>query len=237
MANCNSGNQTLDPYQSIIDSVNNNIKTLENQSNLIKPFVDLFSSTAIDTIPSPIGDVNSALSKFTADAICATSTDLEPINQLTSDCLNEASSAVRKYLNNIAGNIEDGIDLISDIVSLPEYTLMKLFQKIFGLTGNIKGLIGGIDSKIQCVSLSGSSSEYQSQIDDSTDRINSVLNDLKLSSDGSFDSDILLDGLDEDLKTNIKAYEERANSLETEIKTNISSTVDLAATVNPKRYF
>lgn len=238
MANCDSGNQTLDPLQTILDSTNNAIGTLENQARSIKPDVTLFDSIASSiSVVSPVATFNNALTKLTAEALCASSTNLAPINDLEEACLNEALKGVKKYISNMLGNIEDGLDLVSEILALPENALMKQYQKLWKLCENIRGLVNGIDSKLQCVILADKTGEYTDQIEYSQDRVSSVIDDLKLGDDGGFDPDVLMDGLSSDLKTNMISYNTRANDLQTEILNDISSTVDLTASLNPKRKF
>lgn len=240
MANCDSGNQTLDPYQTILDNASKITKTLENQAGGILPLVHTFRELG-DAFPaediSPTSAVNSALDKMTADALCAGKTDLAPINDLAEDCLNDALRGVRKYINDILGNMGDGIDLIADILALPENLLMKLFQKLWSLCDNISGLVDGLDGKIQCVSLSGQEDDYQDQIDILNGRINTVTDDLYLSDDGSFNPDKLMGGFQGELKDNIDLYEIRSNEVQADIEDNIKTTVDLTATVNPRRNF
>lgn len=234
MANCDAGNNTLDPYQSLIDGINKTVTTLESQADFIIPLVDAFdlvvASITEPTLPSAM---TLALNKFTADAICAASTDLQPINDFVADCLTEAMSAVKRYLRNIYSNIDDGIDLITDLVTLPEYGLFKYYQKINGLADNIKDLITAIDNRIECIS----DESYDDQIDAITTRVNDVIDYLRLESDGSFDADTFLADLSGDLQTNMKAYATKAANLKTEIEANISSTVDLTASVLPKRFY
>jgi len=234
MASC-VGNNTLDPYQSVIDAVNKGVVTLENQADFIQPYIDQFDAIAATiTTPTLPSALNAALNQFTADAICASKTDLEPINDLVGDCLLEATASVKRYIKNIMYNIEDGISLVTDLITLPEGVLFTYYQRIRGLADNIKDLVTGLNNKISCVPPTGG---YQSQIDDINTKINDVLDDLRLDVDGSFDPDTFLTGLASDLADNVKSYTTRADDLQDEIMDNISSTVDLTAAVNPKRYF
>lgn len=237
---CKDNSQSLDPLQIIIDATEKRIETLELQSSSIKPYVDSFRSIGEEFDPNNISNssvVNSALDEFTAEAICAGSTSLAPINDLVADCLNEASRGVSQYLNDILKNIEEGIDFIQDILDLPESSLFKLLQKIWNLTNNIYDLVNGIDYKLQCVSISENASEYEDQTQALEARVNTVINDLYLDEDGSFDVDTLIDGFNSNLKNNIKSYKKRSDNLQSEIQDNVSNTIDLTATVNPRRFF
>lgn len=237
---CQSGNQTLDPLQTIIDASEKKINTLETQARDILPFVDDFRSQGETFDPNDISDsnaVNSALNQFTAEAICASSTDLEPINELVEDCLNEAARGVRKYVNDILGNLEDGIDLINDILALPESAMFKLLQKIWKLCDDMKDLIGGIDTKLQCVSLHSQGAAYLDQVQALESRINTVTDDLYLADDGSFDVDTLVDGFEDGLKDNMNSYKARADDLQVEIADEINTAVDLPTSINPERFF
>lgn len=239
MATC-TGVDTLDPLQTILDQTSTKIFTLERQARGIKPFVDIFRTVGSAFPPaliSPESTVNSALNEFTAEAICASSTDLAPINDLVEDCLGDALRGVKGYLSGILGKIEDGIDLIADILALPENVLMKQLQKIWKLCDDIAGLINSLDGKIQCVSTSSQGALYQSQIDDLNDRIDTVIDDLYLADDGSFDHERLMTGFHADLQTNIDSYKTRSENLQQEIQDEVSSTVDLTAMINPKNYF
>lgn len=237
---CDSGNKTLDPFQIVIDSTSSKINSLEKQSNLIVPEVTSFRTEGLGFNPaniSPTATVNSAMNDFTADAICAGSSDLDPINQFTGDCLNEALAGVRRYTQDILGNIEDGIDLISSILALPENTLMKQIQKLKNLTSNISALINSIDLKIECITSLDESGVYTSQIQDLQDRVTAVTDALYLDADGSFNADLLMDGFEADLKTNVVIYQNRATALQGEIEEGIETTLKIPATINPRSRF
>lgn len=237
---CTQANQTLDPFQIILDSSESKIDTLETQARDVQPFVDSFRTIG-DAFPagsiSPAPVVDSALAEMTAEALCASSTELAPINDLAEDCLNEGLRGVKRYLNEILGNIEDGIDLIADILALPESTLMKLLQKIWKLVDDMANLISGIDTKLQCVSLSDQAAEYQSQVDALNTRVDTVTGDLYLEDDGSFNAEKMSDGFDTDLQDNLLSYKTRSDNVQKEIVNDVTDTVDLTATVNPKRFF
>ena len=233
---CNNGIQVLDPYQSIINGLNKTSASLENAAAFMQPTVDLFDAAAdAITTPTPASTLNHALNQFTADAICASKTDLEPINQLTADCLYEATAAVKRYLKDITNILEEGTKLILDIMSLPEGLLFTYFQKVRGLTGDIKDLVTAVNFRIECVALK--TPDYEDQLFGIETRVNDVLDNLRLSSDGSFDSDIFCQNLSAGLKSNVQSYETRVDDLQAEITKNITDTVDLSAQVNPKGYF
>ena len=237
---CKDPNQTLDPMQTIIDQTESKVDTLETQATAILPDVESFRAIGDAFDPADISQssvVNSALNEMTAEALCASSTNLSPINDLTEDCLNEAIRGVKRYINDMLQNMEDGIDLIDDILALPENTLMKLLQKIWKLCANMKDLIGGIDKKLTCVSLSEQAAEYQDQIDALNTRVDTVTDDLYLADDGSFDAEKLTDGFNTDLQDNVLAYKTRSDNLQEEIVSDIGNTVDLTASVNPRNYF
>lgn len=235
---CNQ-NTSIDPLQNIIDSTTGQINTLEIQSNDIKGVVDSFRSQGIGFDVgsiSPSNTVNTALESLNTEALCATSTDIAPINDLTEDCLNTAFAGIKKYANNILENIENGLDAISELITLPEGGLMKLLQKIERLTENIKDLISGIDKKLQCVSLSQQASEYASQIAALNSRVDQVTGDLYLDDDGSFNSDNLMTGFNANLKSNLDAYRSKAGTVQSEIEQTIASVTG-TTTKNPKRFY
>ena len=105
------GDKTLDPFQIILDTAEKSINTLETQSRDILPFVTDFRTQgdALEEV-SDSSTVDDALSDFTKEAICASSTELEPINNFIEDCLNDALRGVRQYINDMLGNVEEGID-------------------------------------------------------------------------------------------------------------------------------
>lgn len=233
---CNNGNQVLDPYQSIINGLNESVTALENAADFAQPTIDFFDN-AVDAIttPTPAGALNTALNKFTADAICASKTDLEPINQLTADCLYEATAAVKRYLKDIVGILEEGTKLIIDIMTLPEGIVFTYFQQVRGLVGPIKDLVTAIDFRIECVPLK--TPDIEDQILGINTRVNDVIDQLRLEPDGSFSVDAFCADLGSDLKANVAAYDTKVTDLQAEIETTVSDTIDLSANVVPKGYF
>lgn len=233
---CNNGNQVLDPYQSIMNGLNKNITALENAADFIQPTIDLFDN-AVDAVdsPTPAGALNTALNQFTAEAICASKTDLEPINQLTADCLYEATAAVKRYLKDITSVLEEGTKLIIDIMTLPEGGLFTYFQKVRGLTTDVKDLVTVIDWRIECFVLK--QPDYADQLLGITTRVNDVIDQLRLEPDGTFSVDSFCSGLSTDLKSNVVAYDTKVQDLQSEIETTIAETIDLSVNVVPKRFF
>lgn len=236
MANCNEANNTLDPYQILLDAVDKNVTTLEKQALGILPYVQDFRSQGEDFNPldvSPENTVNMALNQFTSDAICASKTDLEPVNQFVEDCLNDILRGIKKYLNDILDNIADGVDLVEDVVALPESLLMKLMQQIWALVNNIKDLVGSIDGKLRCITSAEDADQYTDQVDALQTRVNNTIDSLYLGSDGSFDVDTLTNNFDLGLQNNLKLYKSRSDALQLEIKDNVDSVVK-SGLVNPK---
>jgi len=235
---CNQNN-SIDPLQNIIDTSTGEIDTLEAQARGITPYVDDFRSQGTGFDPnsiSPSSTINTALNALTSEVLCASVSDIEPINDLVGDCLSIALANIKKYANNVLNNIEDGLDAISEILALPESDLMKALQKIWGLTSEISDLIAAINKKLQCVSLSQQASEYADQIQLLQDRVTTVTDDLYLAEDGSFDEDILMTGFDTALKDNIKSFKAKSEIVQKEINETINAATG-SSTKNPKRYF
>ena len=68
-------------------------------------------------------------------------------------------------------------------------------------------------------------------------RVNTVQDDLYLADDGSFDSDRLMTGINQDLYYNLDAYKQRSDRLQVEIQDDVDDVINLPATVNPKRNY
>jgi hypothetical protein len=177
------------------------------------------------------------LADFTADTICAGVEDMDTLERLAADCLSDAIRGIRQYLNDILQNIEDGIDLIASLLNLPEYSLMKLFSRLYKLLADIAALVTSTDGKIQCVSLADTEGGFTSRVQSYQDRVNSVLDDLYLDNSGNFDSDKLLQDADPNLKTNLQSFETRSKALKTDIEKNISNAISGISNVNPFRKF
>ena len=235
---CQAANNTLNPYQILLDKTDRNIGTLETQASSILVYVNSFRGQGLgfnDGNLSPISVVNSALNEFTKEAICASKTDLAPIDRFIEDCLNDILAAVKKYLNDILGNIEDGIDLISDLLALAESLLMKLLQKIWKLCRDIRNLIAGLDRKLQCVVTADTQGVYSSQVVALETRIDTVIDDLYLADDGSFDHERLMTGFSSGLTTNLNLYKARSDELQLEIQADVDDILgDDSNTTNPK---
>ena len=240
MANCDSGNQTLDPFQTVLGALDTKVKSLENQSRRILPFVTSFRQQGNSFDENNISDsnvVDAALADFTKEAMCASQTDLQPINDFAEDCLNEALRGVRRYLKDILGNVEDGIDLIQSLSNLPENALMKLLQKVWRLCNDIGSLISALDIKITCITSKDDLGDYTDQVDDIQSRINTVTDDLYLDADGSFNQNKLMTGFNSSLAANLNAYKSRSDSLQSEIQDDIDATLNIPSTVNPRNRF
>ena len=240
MANCQEANNTLDPYQILLDKTDNMIATLEKQRSGILPFVDSFRNLGGAFDPLDITDpsvVNAALNEFTDEAICASKTDLAPIDRFTEDCLSDILQQVKKYLNRILENLFDGIDLINDIVNLAEYTLMKAFQGIWNLCRDIRDLVAGLDRKLQCVVINDELGIYTAQVVALEERVDTVIDDLFLAEDGSFDPAKLMTGFATGLQDNINLYKARADDLSVDIANNVNDTISATGNVNPKPNF
>jgi hypothetical protein len=231
---------SLDPFEIIIDQLDKNVSSLENQSTLIKPLVSQFREDGLDFNINDISSssiVNSAMDDFTPDAIGAGVTDIAPINDFIDDCLAEAVGGIRRYINDILQNVEDGIDLIDSILALAENLLMKALQRIWKLVDSIQSLISSLDIKITCITSKDDTGKYTDQIQNIENRMDVVIDDLYLADDGSFDSDRLMGGFNGDLQSNLNSYKSRSDDLQSEIDENIQTTVNIPTTVNPSNRF
>lgn len=228
---------TVNPFETILGTLDKNVGVLESKSSSIKPSVDTFRSDALGFNPFDISSsevVDTAMNAWTPDVIGAGVTDIEPINQFADDCLAEALAGIRRYLKDILGNIESGVDLIEDI---PERFLMKLLQKIKSLVADISNVISACDIKIECITSKDEAGYYTGRVQEIQDRINVVIDDLYLADNGSFDIDKLTTGVDGDLTNNLKAFKDRSDELQSEVQDNITTTVNLPTTVNPSNRF
>lgn len=239
---CNgSSNKSLNPLDNILNQTEGKVSALESQSNLIKPTIEQFRNELLGFDPNNVSSpaaISSALSDFTADAICAGYDDMNGLEKLAAQCLSDAVRGLRQYLDDLLQNLEDGIDLIASLLNLPEYSLMKLFQRLYKLLADIAALVGSTDSKLTCITANDTEGEFTSRVQAYETRINTVLDDLYLDDDGNFDSDKLLADADPNLKTNLKSFESRSNTLKSEIEGNINRKITVLNTnVNPITYF
>jgi hypothetical protein len=236
---CQAANQTLNPHQILLDKVDRGLSTLEKQAALILPFVTDFRTQGTAFDPNNLSStsaVNAALNAFTKEAICASKTDLAPIDDFTEDCLNDILALVKKYLNDLLGNVEDGIDLIQDILNLPENALMKLLQKLWRLCNDIYNLVAGLDRKLQCVVVNDKLGVYTAQVVALQTRIDTVIDDLYLADDGSFDSDRLMTGFNAGLQQNLNLYKSRSTALQQEITDDVNDVISVTTT-NPRNKY
>ena len=186
---------------------------------------------------SPTSQVNAAMADFTPDAIGAGVTDIAPINEFIDDCLAEGVAGIRRYVADILENVEDGIDLIDSILALAENLLMKQLQKIWKLVDSIQSLISSLDIKITCITSKDDTGKYTAQVQAIQNRMDTVIDDLYLADDGSFDNDRMMDGFDNDLQVNLNTYKSASDSLQSNIADNIETTVNIPTTVNPSSRF
>jgi hypothetical protein len=231
---------SLDPFEIILDQLDKNVGSLENQSRLIQPLVSEFRSDGIAFNPasiSPTSQVNAAMADFTPDAIGAGVSDIEPINEFVDDCLAEAVAGIRRYIADILENMEDGIDLIDSILALAENLLMKQLQNIWKLVDSIQSLISSLDIKITCITSKDETGKYTAQVEAIENRMDTVIDDLYLADDGSFDNDKMMTGFNNDLQVNLDSYKSRSDHVQSQIADNIETTVNIPTTVNPSSRF
>ena len=186
---------------------------------------------------SPTSQVNAAMDDFTPDAIGAGVSDIAPVNEFVDDCLAEAIAGIKRYVADILENMEDGIDLIPSILELAENLLMKQLQKIWKLVDSIQSLISSLDIKITCITSKDDTGKYAAQVQDIQNRMDTVIDELYLADDGSFDQDKLMDGFDNDLQVNLNTYKSRSDHVQSQITDNIETTVNIPTTVNPSSRF
>lgn len=233
---CDSGKKTLNPFEIVLDSIDSKTSSLEKQAGIILPSVDEFRLEGLNfdlNDLSPINIVADALGDFTKEAICASETDLAPINDFVADCLNDALRGVLNFLAEILPNLESSMDLISSLVLLPEFNLMSLLQGVWGAVDDISELIASLDLKLSCIT----SSEWSTQIDEIQARINTVTTDLYLNDDGTFDQNKMMDGFDSGLTININAFKVRSDILQTEILNDVFKVISIPTTINPSNRF
>jgi hypothetical protein len=237
MANCTTATNTLDPHQNLLDATEKTIGTLEKQSRDILPdvlaFRDAGNNFLEENISDPL-DFEAALNEFTQEAICASKTDIAPIDEFTEDCLNDILRGVKKYLDDVLENVENGIDLIDSLLAIPENLLINLLQKIWKLCNNIQSLVSSIDGKIGCVTLSDSGSSYSDQVDALNARVKAVTDALYLDDDGSFNHTKLIAGFNSNLQVNLNAFKARSDVLKAGIESDIGDVLSTTSTVNPK---
>jgi hypothetical protein len=227
----------IDPFQTILDGLDKKVGVLERQSNSIKPEVDSFRNDALGFDPGDINSsatVNAAMAAWTPESIGAGVTDIAPINDFVEDCLADALAGISRYLKNILGNVEEGVDAVTDLAEKP---LWQALQRIWTLVADINRLISALDIKISCVTNNDDLGDYTGQIEAIQDRIDTVIGDLYLADDGSFDVDTITTGINSQLADNMKAFTDRSTQLQEEIRTNVETTVNLPTTLNPRNRF
>lgn len=227
----------LNPFETLLDGLDKKVGVLERQSDSIKPEVDSFRNDALGFDPNDINSaatVNAAMAAWTPESIGAGTTDIEPINEFIDDCLADALAGINRYLKNILGNIEDGVDQVQDLAEKP---LWQLLQKIKTLVADINRLISALDIKITCITSNDDLGQYTTQVEAIQDRIDTVIDDLYLTEDGNFDVDTLTNGINANLADNMKTFNNRSEVLEQEIQDNVSTTVNLPTTLNPRNRF
>ena len=236
---CNgTSNKSLVPNDSMLNGASKKISDLEKQAALIRPTLQGFRDDLLGfTNVSPSNVVDSALSDFTANSICAGYDDMSGLEKLEAQCLSDALNGLRSYLDDLLQNLEDGMDLISSLLSLPEFNLMKIFQTLSRLMSRFGGLFSSLDVKITCIANNNPSSHVQSELQSIQDRSDAIFDEFPIDENGQFSSDKLLEGCDPDLKVNMKSFETRSNTLKKEIEANIAKKLNDIGNLNPKRYF
>lgn len=236
---CNgTSNKSLQSNDSILNKASSKVSDLEKQAASIRPTLNGFRNELLGfTNISPTSVIDSALADFTADSICAGYDDMSGLEKLKAECLSDALNGIRGYLDDILQNLEDGMDLISSLLSLPEFNLMKVFQKLNRLMSLFGGLALSSDRKLTCIANNNPNPIQQSELQAMQDRVDAIVDEMPIGDDGKFSSDKLLQGCDPDLKVNMKSFETRSNALKGEIEANVTRKLSGLGNLNPKRYF
>jgi hypothetical protein len=90
---------------------------------------------------------------------------------------------------------------------------------------------------ITCITSKDEAGKYTAQVEALEARMDTVVDDLYLSDEGSFDADILMTGFNSDLKTNLIKFKTRSDALQVDIQENVETTVNIPTTVNPANRF
>ena len=188
------------------------------------------SATNTDTL-------STALQDLTADELGSGTSAVATISTFTGSCLNDILGGASSGTDAIKELLGAVMDTIGSLNSLGEKAISQALQGLRGVLGalGIPALLADLDSLMGCMSDSGIG-DCSTNISSATSRIDSVLGNLYLDSNGDFDMDDLMDAtsLAEDVKTNLNTMRLKFDVVESVINTNISNIPSVGA---PESYY
>jgi len=188
--------------------------------------------------PTDPNDLANSLLDMTDDALGAGEEDIAQISNFAGSCLDDVTNKADEFKDRIFDAIGGLFNDVPSLNNLAERALAQAMSYIKGLLEGFKisDMLNEIDRMLSCLSDQSDLAECLSELQDKSDRINQVLDDLNLSSDGIFEESSFFDsisGMAESLKNNITAITDKMESVQDSVLENIETMKQSIAGVMP----
>jgi hypothetical protein len=226
--------------QATLRQLLSDVDALENARDILKNQADAFIEDALgfnlDDLSTPSEMTDDVVNNLTPENMGCDESAISVVGGFIGNCafaqLSELARKIKK-LN------KDLVDIVTDLLSVPENLLCQALQDFFGLFEGygMDNILDALDLKIFCITSSEDAAKYADDIQDINDRIDAVVDDLPMTDTGDFDIDELTEDLDEDLSNNLKIYQAQAESSVAESREDLQKAKASASNLHPANRF
>jgi hypothetical protein len=223
------------------------IRGLESDVAALESYRDVLEKQAYEWINDALGFDLSQLtdsSDMLIDVVEAMTTsnlgcdeDQVPfVQDYIQDCLNKIRSEVVRKIKNLdrdtAGVAQALLSVAESFLCSSLSDLITLFERY-----SLNRLLDAINTNMNCITSSEDAYKYVTEIDDMNQRIDQVLDDLPIDSEGNFDFDTLTEDLAPALTDNIRIYKTQTDSILLASRENMQKQLAVAGDFNPESRF
>lgn len=226
--------------QATLRQLLSDVSALENARDVLKYKAEAFIEEAtgfdLTQLSSPSEMTDDVVNNVTPETMGCDEGVIQAAEDFVANCAFAQLSALARKIKRLN---KDLIDIISDLLSIPEKLLCKALQDFFSLFEGYgtKDILNALDFRILCITSSKDAARFADDINDINDRINTVVDDLPMDDSGEFDIDQLTADLDTDLSSNLKTYQDQAQSTVAKSRKNLVAAKSSASELNPVNRF
>ena len=219
----------LNPCESLNNILEEKLLFLENTATIAEIQVNstVDSIEAYSDVVTSVDDITNATNDATASAIGVDDTAILDISNFSGSCLDTIIGKVNNIENNITNTISDAMDTIPSMFELPELPISQILKSLESLieTININGIIDEIDRILGCLGDAVDLPDCQTEIVSAGNRVDIVIDTLRLTDNGDWDFDTFTTGLSTSASfiANLKSIGTKMNDLETTAVETITS--------------
>jgi len=223
------------------------IRGLESDVAALESYRDVLEKQAYDWINDALGfDLSSTtdpsdmlidvVENMTTTNLGCDKDQVPLVQDYIQDCLNKIRSEVIRKIKNLD---RDTSGVAQALLSVAESFLCSSLSDLIALFErySLNRLLDAININMNCITSSEDAYKYVAEIDDMNQRIDQVIDDLPIDSEGNFDFNILTEDLDPALTENLNIYKTQTDSILSASRENMQKELDVAGDFNPASRF